>query len=62
LIPGALLWIMVTAVVNTAGIDRGVRLAVFGALFLLVLGFVVRGDPRQKTAVSPQRRVSSGAA
>jgi NADH-quinone oxidoreductase subunit H len=62
LIPAALLWIMVTAVVNTAGIDRGVRLAVFGALFVLVLGFVVRGDPRQKTAVSPQRRVSSGTA
>ena len=62
LIPAALLWIMVTAVVNTAGVSRGVRLAVFGALFLLVLGFVLRGDPRQKTAVSPQRRVSSGAA
>ena len=58
----ALIWIMVTAVVNTEGVSRGVRLAVFALLFLLVLYFVVRGDPRLKEAVTPQRRISRGVA
>jgi NADH-quinone oxidoreductase subunit H len=63
LIPAALLWIMVTAIVNTEGVSRNVRLAVFGGLFLLVLVFVARGDPRLKEAVTPQRRrLSRGAA
>src|SRR5680860_1062171 len=54
LIPAALLWIMVTAVVNVnpEGVDeevlRNIRLAVFGALFLLVLLVVAKGDPRLK--------------
>ena len=56
LIPGALVWIMVTAVVNTEGVGRNARLAVFGALFLLVLVWVGRGDPRMLTAVAPQRK------
>jgi NADH-quinone oxidoreductase subunit H len=57
LIPAALLWIMVTAVVNTNGVSRGVRLGVFGLLFVLVLVWVGRGDPRLTQAVTPQRRL-----
>lgn len=62
LIPAALIWIAVTAIVNTDGISRGVRLGVFGLLFLLVMIVVGRGDPRLKGAVVPQRRLPSGAA
>jgi NADH-quinone oxidoreductase subunit H len=65
LIPAALLWIMVTATVNTEGISRNVRLAVFGGLFLIILAWVGRGDPRLTQAVTPQRkarRVERGAA
>jgi hypothetical protein len=57
LIPAALLWIMVTAVVNTDGVSRGIRLGVFAALFLIVLAWVGRGDPRLTQAVTPQRRL-----
>jgi NADH-quinone oxidoreductase subunit H len=56
LIPGALAWIMVTAVVNTDGVSRGVRLAVFGGLFVLVLVWFGRGDPRLAETIAPQRR------
>jgi NADH-quinone oxidoreductase subunit H len=56
LIPAALVWIMVTATVNTEGVSRNVRLAVFAVLFLVVLLVVIRGDPRLETAVTPQRR------
>ena len=56
LIPAALVWIMVTAIVNTDGVSRGVRLGVFGVLFLIVLAWVGRGDPRLTRAVTPQRR------
>jgi hypothetical protein len=62
LIPGALLWVAVTAVVNTDGVSQGARLAVFGVLFLIVLGFVLRGDPRLKGAIVPQRRLTRGSA
>ena len=62
LIPAALVWIMVTAVVNTEGVSRNVRLGVFGLLFVLVLFWVGRGDPRLKTAVVPQRRLYRGSA
>lgn len=62
LIPAALVWIMVTAVVNTDNVPRNVRLATFGVLFLIVLFFVARGDPRLKEAAAPQRRIRSGAA
>ena len=61
LVPAALGWIMVTAVLNTDGISRGVRLGVFLALFLIVLLWVGRGDPRLKQ-IAPQRRVPRGAA
>ena len=56
LIPAGLVWIVVTAVVNTEGIGRNARLAVFGALFVLVLIYMGRGDPRLTQAVAPQRR------
>ncbi|MFN2587338.1 MAG: NADH-quinone oxidoreductase subunit H, partial [Actinomycetota bacterium] len=46
LIPAALVWIMVTAVFNTSEISRTVRMGVFGAVVLLVLVWVGRGDPR----------------
>ena len=55
-IPGALLWIMVTAVVNTEGVSRNARLAVFATLFVVVLIWVGRGDPRLAETVLPQRR------
>jgi NADH-quinone oxidoreductase subunit H len=61
LIPVALLWIMVTAVVNVnpEGANeqtlRNLRLGVFGALFLLVLLVVAKGDPRLKQIVTPER-------
>ena len=56
LIPAALMWIMVTAVVNTEGVSRNVRLAVFGALFVVVLIWVGRGDPRLVKAVAAHPR------
>ena len=56
LIPAALLWIMVTAVVNTEGVSRGARLAVFGGLFLAVVLWVGRGDPRLAETVAPRPR------
>jgi len=62
LIPAALTWIMVTAIVNTEGVSRNVRLGVFAVLFVVVLFWVGRGDPRLKGAVVPQRRLSRGAA
>jgi hypothetical protein len=62
LIPGALIWIVVTAVVNTEGVSRNVRIGVFGALFLFVLIYIGKGDPRLKGAVVPQRRLPSGIA
>ena len=53
---------MVTAVVNTEGVSRNVRLGVFGVLFVVVLLWVGRGDPRLRQAVTPQRRLYRGAA
>jgi NADH-quinone oxidoreductase subunit H len=62
LIPAAVVWIMVTATVNTEGISRNVRLAVFGALFLLIVLWVGRGDPRLTEVITPERRLSRGSA
>lgn len=62
LIPVALGWIMFTAVVNTEGVSRGVRLATFAALFLVVLVWVGKGDPRLKGIVTPTKGVTSGSA
>jgi hypothetical protein len=55
MIPAALLWIMVTAVVNTEGISRNIRLGVFGLLFLGVLFWMGRGDPRLALIKPPKR-------
>jgi NADH-quinone oxidoreductase subunit H len=62
LIPAALLWIMFTAIVNTQGLSRGVRLAAFAVLFLVVAAWLVRGDPRLREIAAPERRLSRGAA
>ncbi len=56
LIPAALVWIMVTAVVNTEGISQSVRLGVFGLLFLAVLVWMGRGDPRLALIVPTKQR------
>ena len=63
MIPAALVWIMVTAVVNTEGISRNVRLGVFGVLFLIALWWIGRGDPRLELVAAtkrPVREVPSG--
>jgi NADH-quinone oxidoreductase subunit H len=63
LIPAALLWIMFTAVVNTQGLSRTVRIGVFLVLFAVVGLWLLRGDPRLREATTPQgRRVSRGTA
>jgi NADH-quinone oxidoreductase subunit H len=46
LVPAALGWIMVTAVVNTDDVPTGLRYGIFGVIFLVVLFWVGRGDPR----------------
>ena len=62
LIPAALGWIVVTAILNTPGVHRNVRLLVFIALFAIVALWVLRGDPRLKQIATPQRRPSHGRA
>jgi NADH-quinone oxidoreductase subunit H len=64
LIPASLGWILVTAVVNTEGVGRGVRIATFAALFVVVMMWIGRGDPRLTQSVTPQRTrgVARGAA
>ncbi|MDQ5874820.1 MAG: NADH-quinone oxidoreductase subunit H [Actinomycetota bacterium] len=62
LIPAALLWIVVTATVNTEGVSRNIRLAVFVVLAGLILAWVGRGDPRLAFAVTPQKGGSRGSA
>jgi NADH-quinone oxidoreductase subunit H len=57
LIPGALLWIAVTAIVNTPEVGLRARQAVFGVLFVGILFYAGRGDPRLRSAVAPQRRI-----
>jgi NADH-quinone oxidoreductase subunit H len=61
LIPAALVWIMVTAVVNTEGVSRNIRLAVFGGLALIVLVWIARGDPRL-SGLSARRGATHGGA
>ena len=62
LIPAALVWIMVTAVVNTDGVSRSIRLGVFVALFVVVLLFILRGDPRLTAPSARQGRPQRGVA
>jgi len=56
LIPAAIVWIMVTAVTNTADVSRSWRLGMFAALFVLVLVWVGRGDPRLADLVPQQKK------
>ncbi len=62
LIPAALAWIVVTAVVNTPGVNRGVRLGMFAVLFVIVVLWIGRGDPRLKQAMARQGRLTRGSA
>ena len=62
LIPADLVCVMVTTLVNTEGVARNVRLGVFAVLFLVILMWVARGDPRLAEAITPQRRAARGAA
>jgi NADH-quinone oxidoreductase subunit H len=59
LIPAALVWIMVTAVSNTEGVSRGYRLAMFAGLFVLVLIWVGRGDPRLADVIPQRKKVAA---
>jgi NADH-quinone oxidoreductase subunit H len=60
LIPAALVWIVVTATVNTEGVSRNIRLAVFVVLAGLILVWVGRGDPRLALVMTPERGGASG--
>ncbi|MDQ3952729.1 MAG: NADH-quinone oxidoreductase subunit H [Actinomycetota bacterium] len=62
LIPGALVWIMVTAVFNTSELSRNVRMGVFAAVMLLVLVWVGRGDPRLRSLAESRRKAVTGGA
>ena len=56
LIPASLGWILVTAIVNTPGVSRGVRIGTFGVVAVILMLWIGRGDPRLTQAVSPQRK------
>ena len=62
LIPAAILWIMITAVVNTDEVHRYVKLGVFLVFGLGLVFWAGRGDPRLTEAVVPSRKATSGAA
>ncbi len=62
LIPAGLIWIFVTAIVNTDSVSRNWRLATFGLLFLVVMVWLGKGDPRLSGALVPQKRRVDGAA
>ena len=62
LIPAAILWIMITAIVNTDEVSRNVKLGVFVVFGLTLIAWAGRGDPRLTEAVAPTRRVSRGTA
>jgi NADH-quinone oxidoreductase subunit H len=61
LIPAALVWIMVTAVLNTDDLSRNWKLATIGSVFAGVMLWMGRGDPRLGAAATRQE-VSGGAA
>ncbi|MEA2432840.1 MAG: NADH-quinone oxidoreductase subunit [Actinomycetota bacterium] len=62
LIPAALGWIVVTAVLNTPGASFAVRLGAIGVMAAVVILWAGRGDPRLREAVTPAKGVSSGTA
>ena len=63
LIPFAVVWIMITAVVNTDEVHRYIKLGVFAAFGVALVLWAGRGDPRLTQAVVPtKRRATSGTA
>ena len=62
LIPAALGWIMVTAVLNTPGIARGVQFVTLGLAAVVLMLWVGRGDPRLKGIVATTKGAARGAA
>jgi NADH-quinone oxidoreductase subunit H len=63
LIPASLGWILVTAVVNTEGVPRGIRIGMFAVLFVAVMAWIGRGDPRlAESVVPPRKKVARGTA
>jgi NADH-quinone oxidoreductase subunit H len=62
LIPAALLWIMVTATVNTAELSSQIRYGIFAAFAIVILLWVGRGDPRLAQVVAARKGASHGTA
>ena len=62
LIPAALGWILVTAVLNTPGLSRVVQLGTLGVMAVGIMVWVGKGDPRLKGIVGPRKGVTSGTA
>ena len=65
LIPAALGWIIVTAFVNTEGVPRSWTYATFAVLFLVLMLWIGRGDPRLADSFrlsKPRKEMSGGAA
>jgi NADH-quinone oxidoreductase subunit H len=64
LIPFALVWIVVTAVLQIpdADLGRGWKVGTLGAFFVGILFWMGRGDPRLRESVVPKRRLGHGGA
>ncbi len=60
LIPAALGWILVTAFVNTEGISRTWTYGAFAALFVVLMIWIGRGDPRLAETFTLNRRKAVG--
>ena len=59
LIPASLAWILVTAVLNTPGLSRGVQFATLGVMAVALMIWVGKGDPRLQGIVSVRKEVVS---
>jgi NADH-quinone oxidoreductase subunit H len=62
LIPASLAWILVTAVLNTPGLSRGVQFGTLGVMALALMIWVGKGDPRLEGIVSVRKEASRGTA
>ena len=62
LIPAALAWILVTAVLNTPGISRGVQFGTLAVMAVALMVWVGKGDPRLAGIVSLRKEAPRGAA
>ena len=62
LIPAALGWILVTAVLNTPGIAREVQFVTLGLAAVVLMLWVGRGDPRLKGIVEVKKGAARGTA